>query len=107
MTPNAMDAQGNPVPPPPVTVHDRVVLLVKLWALLDTLPSDSDLLTVLWASKAASKYNPDGAQLLAMAISKEFSAPPVICQCITVDDLTQRIKTVANLVKAVLECPQP
>ena len=107
MTPTAMKAGGGSVPQLPASVHDRVARLVKLWALLNALPSDGDLLTVLWASKAASPYNPDGAQLLAKAISKEFSAPPVICQCITADDLTHRIKSVANLVKAVLECPQP
>jgi hypothetical protein len=105
MTPNAISAEGDLVPQPPATIHDRVALLVKQWAHLDDLPGDDDQLSVLWAIKGGSQYNPDGAQLLAIAIKKEFSAPPVICQCITVADLTQRIKTVSDLVTAIPECP--
>jgi hypothetical protein len=88
----------------PATVHGRVVLLVQTWAKLDALPDDGDELAVLWAPQD-SPYNPDGADELAKAIMKEFAGPPVICQCITVADLTQRIKTVANLVTAVPACP--
>lgn len=105
MTPPTLAVQGNPVPPQPTTVRGRVLLLVKKWAKLEKLPKDTDLLTVLWAPQA-DPYNPDGAQSLVEAIQTEFAAPPVICQCITVTDLTQKITTVAKLVEAVPECPQ-
>lgn len=103
MNPPPTPTQGTPALQKPVTVHDRVALLVKLWAHLDELPDDDDLFATLW-SPQASKYIPDGAQLLEMAIQKEFSAPPVICQSITVSMLTGPIKSVSLLVSAVLEC---
>jgi hypothetical protein len=106
MTPTTPAPSGNTVPPKPTSVHGRVLVLVQKWAKLKTLPSDTDQLAVLWAPQAAP-YNPDGAQRLAKAIKAEFSAPPVICQCITVADLTQRIKCVSDLVSAVPGCPQP
>jgi hypothetical protein len=89
-----------------MTVRGRVLLLVQKWANLPDLPDDSDVLAVLWAPQSVP-YNPDGAQRLAQAIKTEFAAPPVICQCITVTDLTQSIKTVADLETAVPGCPQP
>jgi hypothetical protein len=106
VNPPPIPIQGSPVLQPPVTVHDRVAWLVKRWAHLDELPSDDDLLATLWAPQAYP-YNPDGAQLLAIALQKEFSEPPVICQSITVSMLTGAIKSVALLVSAVLECPEP
>jgi hypothetical protein len=77
---------------------------VKRWAHLKELPKDDDLLTVLWAPQA-DPFDPDGAQLLADAIKEEFAGPPVICQCITVADLTKKIKKVSDLATAVTECP--
>lgn len=89
---------------PPTTVHDRVVNVVQNWAHVADRPKDTDQLAVLW-SPQASPFNPDGAQLLVLAIQKEFSEPPVVCKCITVGDVTLRIKTVADLVTAVPGCP--
>jgi hypothetical protein len=88
----------------PTSIHGRVLELVREWAHLPDLPDDAQELAVLWAPQAAP-YNPDGAQLLAKAIRAEFAGPPVICQCIAVADLIQRIKTVEDLVTAVPECP--
>lgn len=106
MTPSPPAPPGNTVSSKPTSVHGRVLVLLQKWAKLKTLPNDTDLLTVLWAPQAAP-YNPDGAQLLAKAIKAEFAAPPVICQCITVAELTQGIKCVSDLVTAVPGCPQP
>ncbi len=106
MTLSTRATRGNIVPSKPTSVHGRVLVLLQQWAKLKTPPNDTDQLTVLWAPQAAP-YNPDGGQLLEQAIKAEFSAPPVICQCITVADLTQRIKCVSDLVTAVPGCPQP
>lgn len=102
-TPSTPTPKGNS-PPKPTTVHGRVLALVQRWAKLKNPPNDTDLLTVLWAPQALP-FNPDGAQLLADAIKKEFAGPPVICQCITVADLTQRIKKVSDLATAIPGCP--
>jgi hypothetical protein len=95
---------AGPVPPPPASIEDRVAEMVRQWAKLNALPKSTDQLAMLWAPQAAP-YNPDGAQLLAAAIKREFSGPPVICQCIKVSDLTSTIKTVDDLVTAIPECP--
>lgn len=89
---------------PPASVHDRVDRVVQQWADLKNPPSNSDQLSVLWAPQP-TPFNPDGAQRLVKDIRAEFSGPPVVCNCITTNDVINNIKTVGDLAAAVPGCP--
>ena len=68
------------------------------------LPNDSDQLKVLW--KKELPFQPDAVQLLISDLKNEFKKPPPInLTLVNADFDPGRIKTVDDLVTAILEMP--
>lgn len=91
----------------PMSIHDRVVVVVQNWVTAPSRPDDTQQLEVLWASSGRSfAFYPDAAQVLARNLQTEFRDSNTVVLRYT--DLyasgantAAKVKTVGDLATAV------
>jgi hypothetical protein len=90
-----------------LSVHDRVVKVISVWAHLNTPPNDTDQLKVLWAvSHQSYPFQPDAVRQLITALQNEFKSPPKKnVKLIPPDFDPGNIKTVDDAATAVGQMP--
>jgi len=97
----------------PMSVHDRVVNVVRDWASMSSRPEDKELLEVAWASSGRSfAFYPDAAQVLTRNLQSEFHDSKTAIVRYTdfyAPDVNAngKVKTVGDLATAVRQNYEP
>jgi hypothetical protein len=97
----------------PMSVHDRVVNVVRDWASMSSRPEDKQLVEVVWATSGRSfAFYPDAAQVLTRNLQSEFrdsKAAVVRYTDFYAPDVNAngKVKTVGDLATAVRQNYEP
>ena len=97
----------------PMSVHDRVVIVVQDWASMSSRPEDKELLEVVWASSGRSfAFYPDAAQVLTRNLQNEFHNSKTAVLRYTDfyapdGNANGKVKTVGDLATAVRQSYEP